>query len=241
MDTPKPSLKKESTIMSTNISRREFLSASAVSALMLVQPLSAMDIAVGEYGNISALVADNDLSLVMQKTLMDFQEVDRKSLLKKYPLTDVKALRSWIKKNSGQKVIGAVPCNIYPVLETLVREAKGAVLFHGRHVAAENNFSSHTFYTVPISQGASRQFVTSIAAQENHCQVREYCIGADGELNSSPQSITPASNWLEAMASILVTIANGRWQASSIEQYQIPKMLNRSKSMGSVETFVFGI
>lgn len=227
--------------MSVKVSRRAFLSASAVSAVMLAQPLSALSFSTVKQGQICGLFTNSALSLLLQNQLINFREIAWQDLFRKENLGEVGRLRGWIKYHSGKRVVGAVGCDLYPVLETLVREANGALLFHGRHVVLDNGDTSHSFYTVPASQGAAGHFMASIAAANIHCKVSEYCIGADDQIGRASPSLEPMDDWLKAIANILVRVANREWQAAATEQFFTTHLAGKAKAVDSLETFVFSL
>lgn len=227
--------------MSFTLSRRSFLTASAVSTMLLARPLSAFGFSTVEQEQISALFAEKALSLALKNHLFNFCEIERQDLLEKVNLSDVGRLRGWIKSRSGKRVVGAVGSDFYPVLESLMREANGALLFHGRHVVSANHDTRHSFYTTPASQGAGAQLIASLVSAKSHCQVSEYCIGADDQIGFTRQSLNLTDNWLAAIANVLVSVAGKRWQATSVEPFQTTHLAEEVKAVDSLETFVFSL
>jgi len=226
--------------MSLNISRRYFLSASALSAMMLAPQLSAFNLSRTESSNICALIADDSLSKMLQKHLVRFREIKHQELIRQESISQAANLRSWLRNNKGHKILGAVGCDFYPVLESLVRELGGSSLLHGRHVVMKNSCSRHNFYTVPASQGAARHFMGSVGATNNQFQSSEFCIGASARIRTAhPPPVT--TDWLETIANMMVAVANGGWQAGPVKQYPATHLFESASPTGSLETFVFNL
>ena len=229
--------------MSLKVSRRAFLlvsAASTASAIASAPPLSAFNLSRAESNNICALFADDTLSVRLQKQLVGFREIERHDLIQRERINQIAILRNWLRNNQGKRVVGAVGCDFYPVLESLVREVGGSLLLHGRHVVSSNDRSSHSFYTVPTSQGAAHHFMSRVAASNSQFQVSEYCIGAVNKMTATPQP--PLMNdWLEAVANMLVDLASGRWQVGSVVQYPATHLFESASPVSSVETFAFSL
>ncbi len=226
--------------MSIGISRRSFLSGSAASAMLLSNPLFALQFAsVNDADGLALLVAENSLDQAIQKSLLAHKDIRLSVANQTGSIADISALRNWLKTNAGKKILGAVGNDLYPTLESLVRELRGSVLFHGRHVLGEEGESRHQFYTVPASQGAARQFAGSLGLYMDRCQVSELCFAADEAVSGNAWSIAEASDWSAATTNILISIANGDWQPGPVAQYKHTHEKADFRAIDSVETFVF--
>lgn len=229
--------------MSGRLSRRRFLSSSAASALLLAHPLSVMGYThpdeEAERENIQVLTGTDELAKQIEKYLPQVDPAGPPATRHRHSIADIPALRRLINNSPGQQLLGAVGSDLYAVLETLIREAGGGVLFHGRHSVTAQGSSRHQFYTVPRTQGVADYFVTRLGSQSRVCQVSELCLGADQQEKNRYAPVVFAPDWFAAVAAIMTGIADGKWQPGPVSQFSMAPGNDSLRAVAGIETFVF--
>lgn len=228
--------------MSGRLSRRRFLSSSAATALLLTHPLSVLGYThPGKAGRekIRVLSGDDELAQQIEKYLPHVDPAGPPATRHRHSIADIPALRRLIDNSSGQQLLGAVGSDLYPVLETLIRESGGAALFHGRHSVTVQGRSRHQFYTVPRTQGVADYFVTQLGSQSRVCQVGERCLGADEKVKTGDAPVVFAPDWFAAVAAIMIGIAYGKWQPGPVNQFSPAPGNDSLRAVAGIETFVF--
>lgn len=223
------------------ISRRKFLTCSATTALLLSQPVSLLGRTKENREDIRVLIAETNLAKQIQEYLPHYKSIGLDTVEQHSQIVDVKSLRSWIANSAGQKLIGVVSNEFYPVLETLLREVGGASLFHGRHTVTAKGWSRHKFYTVPGSQGAAQYFTASLGTGSRISLADECCFGAVEKVDQNNQNLNVAPNWFAAVAGMMVSIASDRWVPGVVKQYPLAMGDESLKAVAGIETFVFKV